>query len=460
MRSLHHVVLATALLLTACSSGSGDGQATPTANNQPGTVTVLLDSRSGSDSWVQFLLAGATLEGPGGIETDNLLGEARILTVSDPSGEVQGLRLQVAPAATYQALHLMFAPGSGVGRTTSGDNLTVTGPVEVTIPITDGLLHDGTSESWLVIGYDSDALTVQGANAVWAPELTARPDGTEIMLDPLEYPVVSGAELTLTAPMVDGAAVEIRCDAQCSYRDEQGNTYPTQAAFFQALTFDYDVCVQGTITRKGIIDADIICHRPRYAQSRLIGRVLELGANQDRFRFRVQAVNPRGSGPLLEAPAEVWVLTGDARIEAPNGDTLGFGDLAVDRLVKVKWNSVVVGPSGFETYTATEVQIPGGNSARPNPQWQARVASVNVAEGSFVIEPRNGKPIRISNQSVPQATVLVDANTVIERRAVQGSGTTTITLEDIQPGVDRVWIRGIVTGPTTIEASRVRVREE
>ncbi|MGK0265076.1 MAG: hypothetical protein ACI8UD_003739, partial [Planctomycetota bacterium] len=118
------------------------------------------------------------------------------------------------------------------------------------------------------------------------------------------------------------------------------------------------------------------------------------------------------------------------------------------------------GAGGLEVYRATEVEVPGGNSAHPRPQWQARVMSVDLVNNSFVIEPRNGKPIRINGQAVSQATVLVDVNTVIERRSAQGSGSQVISLSELQVGDDRVWIRGITTGPATIEASRVRVREE
>jgi hypothetical protein len=147
-------------------------------------------------------------------------------------------------------------------------------------------------------------------------------------------------------------------------------------------------------------------------------------------------------------------VTRNARIEASNGDRLAFADLAVDRLAKVKWSSFAVGAGGLEVYRATEVEVPGGNSAHPRPQWQARVMSVDLVNNSFVIEPRNGKPIRINGQAVSQATVLVDVNTA------QGSGSQVISLSELQVGDDRVWIRGITTGPATIEASRVRVREE
>ncbi|MFT4513931.1 MAG: hypothetical protein ACI89X_002366 [Planctomycetota bacterium] len=458
MRQNLQFVLPVLLLLAACGSGSGGGAATSTAASEPGSVTVLLDTRAGSDSWVQFQLAGATLEGPGGLQTDNLLREARILTVADPSGEVTGLRLRVAPTANYEALHLVFVPGTGVGRDAAGDSFTVTGPIDVRVPIMDGLQHDATTASWLVIGYDNAALTIQGTNATWSPEMSGRPDGTEVTLDPLAYPVVRGRELTVTATMADDSVLTIRESMQSGYRNEEGIAYPTREAFLDELTLDDDVCVLGRITRKGHLDADTICRKPRYAQSRFIGRVLEIGANGDRFRFRVQAVNPRGAGPLLEAPVEVWIVTSGARIEASNGNSLAFAELAVGRLVKVKWRSFEVGPGGMLIYSATSVEVPGGDSARPHPQWQARVTSVDVANHSFVIEPRNGKPIRIGGESVTQATVLVGANTKIERRAP--GGRQMISLSQIQPAIDRVWIRGRATGPATIEASRVRVREE
>lgn len=460
MRQALQFVLPALLVLSACGSGSGGGAATPTAVADPGSVTVLLDTRAGSDSWVQFQLAGATLEGPGGLQTGNLLPSARILTVADPSGELTGMRLAAAPAADYAALHLIFVPGTGVGRDALGDNLTVAGPIDVRVPIMDGLRHDGATASWLVVGYDNDALTIQGTNGTWTPELSGRADGSEVTLSQLAYPVVRGGELMVTATMADDSALTVRESTQCRYRDEDGNAYSTREAFIQALTVDDDLLVSGAINRIGEVDADTISRKPRYARSRLIGRVLQLDANAERFRFRVQAVNRRGAGPLLETPVEIWVVTRNARIEASNGDRLAFADLAVDRLAKVKWSSFAVGAGGLEVYRATEVEVPGGNSAHPRPQWQARVMSVDLVNNSFVIEPRNGKPIRINGQAVSQATVLVDVNTVIERRSAQGSGSQVISLSELQVGDDRVWIRGITTGPATIEASRVRVREE
>ena len=460
MRQSLQFVLPALLLLAACGSSGGGGTTDVTTENEVGSVILLLDTRAGGDSWVQFQLAGATLEGPGGLQTANLLREARILTVADPSGEPTGVRLARAPVADYQALHLIFVPGSGVARDAAGNNLPVTGPIDVRVPIMEGLQHDGTTPSWLVVGYDNAALTTQGTGATWAPELSGRIDGAELTLSPLTYPVVRDGELHVTASMADDSVLTVREAAQCTYRDEEGNGYASREAFYAALAPEDDVCVSGTVSRTGRIHADIICREPRYAQSRLIGRVLQLDANAQRFRFRVQAVNPRGSGPMLEAPVQIWVDASNASIERPNGSVLTFGDLAVDQLAKVKWNSYATGGDGLLVYQATEVEVPGANSGQHHKQWQARVISVDLANDSFVIEPRNGGSIRVGGQVVSQATVVVDANTSIERRAAQGGGRSMITLSEILPGSDRVWVRGRAAGPQTIAATRVRVREE
>jgi hypothetical protein len=94
------------------------------------------------------------------------------------------------------------------------------------------------------------------------------------------------------------------------------------------------------------------------------------------------------------------------------------------------------------------------------PEWEGRVQSVDASVHTIVVVPRNDDPIIVLGVSVPQVTLTVGAGTFIERRAQSGGGDLTIGIGDIVPGQDRIWWRGIVTGPTTIDANWVRVREE
>jgi hypothetical protein len=56
-------------------------------------------------------------------------------------------------------------------------------------------------------------------------------------------------------------------------------------------------------------------------------------------------------------------------------------------------------------------------------------------------------------------TLDVDDDTILVRRAPNGPGTTIIELDDVEIG-DRIWFRGDVTGPDTLDAVWIRVREE
>jgi len=451
------LVVAILALLAACG-GSSDPASSPSAGiSDVGSLTVILDTRAGDDAWVQFQLAGVTLERPGGEQTANLLRESRMLTFGDPSGEAAGVRLDWAPLGSYDALHLVLVPGSGVVVDASGNRLTVTSPVDIRIPITDGFEHSPISANWLLVGHDIPPLRILGATATWFPRMSARLDGAEVSLDPLAVPVVRGDEIAVTATLAQDSTLMVDPSPSCVYRDEDGTTYPSRDDFLAALDVTDDLCVVGDLERKGILDADIICRKPGNGESRLIGRVVGIDSANQRFKFQIQAVNPFGRGVELPPAREVWVRTDHARIQAPNGTNLPFGVLAFGDLAKVRWSSIEEVPNGLDVVDATEVVIPGGNSGQHQPLWQARVVGVDLTLGFLEIEPRN-QPIRLLGIAVPAATVLVVNGTRIERQGP--GGRQLITLAEVQPGVDRVWVRGVVVGPATIEASRVRVKEE
>ena len=85
MRTLSLPSILLSLALVACSSGSSNSNAGVAPDDQA-AVLVVVETRAGSDALVQFQLAGATLEGPAGDQTPNLLPESTILTVGDPTG--------------------------------------------------------------------------------------------------------------------------------------------------------------------------------------------------------------------------------------------------------------------------------------------------------------------------------------------------------------------------------------
>ena len=458
MPYLRCLVVALSILLAGCSGSGGDASTSSVATSDAGSLTVIVDTRADEDAWVQFQVAGVTLERADGLQTANLLRESQILTVGDPSGEPAGLRFAWAPVGRYEAMHLMLAPGSGVALDAAGNSLMVTSPLDIRIPITDGFEHSPTSASWLLVGHDVAPLTILGAVATWFPRMSARLDGAEVQFDALSLPVVRNEELAVTAALAQDGTLLVDAAPACVYRDLDGDEYASRAAFLADIEVTDDLCVVGNLRRNGRIDADLICRKAGYGDSRLIGRVLELDAANQRFKLRVQAVNPRGRGVQLQAPQEVWVRTDNARIESTNGLSLPFASLASGNLVKVKWDVFEVVANGLDVYFATEVAISSGTRREHQPQWQARVVGVDLVLGFIEIEPRNNEPLRLRGYAVPAATVIVDGNTRMERRGP--GGPQAIGLAEIRPGVDRILVRGRVVGPATIEAARVRVREE
>jgi hypothetical protein len=88
------------------------------------------------------------------------------------------------------------------------------------------------------------------------------------------------------------------------------------------------------------------------------------------------------------------------------------------------------------------------------------VQAVRVAGNTITVVPRHDDPIFVNGVSVPQVDVVLTPGMRIVRRAEEGGGETTILIDGVVPGQDRIWWRGTVTGPTTIAATRVRVRED
>ncbi len=65
-----------------------------------------------------------------------------------------------------------------------------------------------------------------------------------------------------------------------------------------------------------------------------------------------------------------------------------------------------------------------------------------------------------SRTRVTSATVVVGAGTSRVRRGSQGAADTAIGLGDLVAGHDRSWWRGTVSGPSTVDATWVRVRDD
>lgn len=446
------------LFLTACGGSSGDARSTTTPE-QSGTVLVVVETAAGSDDYVQFQLAGVALEDAVGATSDNLLPASTMLTVGDPTGEPVGLRLQTAPAAEYVALRLILAPGSGYAIAPDGTQRPVVGPLQVRIPITGGLRHTLQEQSWLVVGHDAVPLTEGNGTTSWNPTMSGRLDGATLRLSELKFPVANNNSVAATASAFDDASVELQTGPACIYEDELGQAYASEAAFVAALSIEDELECEGDLYRDGRLHTTLIRRSPRSDQPRLIGSVLSIDTASNSFEMQILATRRRGQQVNLATPETARILAGNAFFENEVGGPATIASLAIGGFVKVKWlNRATTG--SLTTYTAREVELLGHNNFTIQPEWEGRVQSVDLANRLIVIVPRNNDPILIEGVAVPQAEVFVSTATLIERRANQGGNNTMIPLSQVQSLTDRIWVRGSISGPTLIEATRVRVRQD
>lgn len=446
------------LFLTACSGGSDNRNAT-VATSDAGTLHVVVETAAGSDRFVQFQLAGVTLEGLAGAATDNLLPSTRMLTVGDPTGEPVSLSLPATPPGEYAALRLVLVPGSGYAIAPDGTQQTVVGPIQVRIPIAGGLRHGLTSPKWLVVGHDAEPLTEAQGITTWEPVMSGRLDGANVRLTELMFPVVSGASVTATATAFDNASVELEASPACTYTNESGQSYATGAGFLQALSIDDELVCEGDLYRDGRVLMTSIRRSQGSDQPRLIGTVLSLDPATDSFEMEVLATRRRGVQINLAVPETARIRAENAFFENELGAATTFASLQVGNFVKVKWLTRDT-TGAIPTYLAREVELLGNSNSQLHPEWEGRVQSVDLANQVIVIVPRNNDPILIQGVAVPQAEVLVSSTTPIERRGNNGENNSSITLSQVQPLTDRIWVRGTVSGPALIEATRVRVRQD
>ena len=454
-------------LLPACGGGgggSGSGSATPNPSSI-GSVHVVVDPSTGTDSLVQFQVAAAVLERGDGSTTGNLLRAPQMLTLADPTGERAGLTLTAAPTGSYTNLHLMLAPGSGMLLRGDGSTAPISGPVDVIVPIMDGLGHDARGRTWIEIGHSGDAPPAgRGVALAWNPSLVGRASGSQAEFGGLQVAAVGAAGVTTLWTVGDDGPLQVEFSAACQFRAEDGSAMGDRSQFVSGLDGSSELRVRGRLSRDGRLEGDVV-QRSRSTRgnnnARLIGRITELRPLGESFWMDVYAEARRGSHQFLSTPRRALVFAQGARIHRSNTrQTLVFGDLQVGQLAKVEWTRRTLLANGDEEVTADEIEITSGNGSPMRPEWEGRVQSVDLVLGTITVVPRGNDPIVVGGQSVSQVTVHTDGNTYFERRERQGPGRAQIQLGDIVAGSDRIWWRGTVTGPTDIDASWVRVRDD
>ncbi|MEO6595578.1 MAG: hypothetical protein ABIP94_12565, partial [Planctomycetota bacterium] len=345
------------LPLAACSSGSGGAAAS--LSDTTGSVYVVVDTATGSDTLVQFQVAAAVLERSDGSSTANLLREADLVTFADPTGEVDGLVLRSVPTGDYTVLHLMLVPGSGAALLGNGDMRPATSVVDLVVPIADGLHHSAQSRSWLAIGHNGAPPAAGPAALAWTPSLTARVDGSNHEIDGLRAVLVQAPTVTTMLGAVDDGLLTVEFAAGCTFDDDEGGAYGSRDDFLGRMGRDDDLCVHGELHRDGRLLASHVRRGRANDGPRLLGRITELRPGDSSFVMNVLAeVRRRGARRLFSPPVPVLVLAAEARIHRPDSRiVLAFADLQVGNLAKVKWTRRGPGPGGIEQVLAREIEV-------------------------------------------------------------------------------------------------------
>lgn len=448
------------LLGFAACSGGGGGNQQPVATATTGSVYVVIDTATGNDGVVQFVVGGAVLERSDGTLTGNLLTAAQSVTFADPAGEVVGLPLRAVPTGAYSRLHLMLLPGSGIVQWADGVVLPLTGPLDLDVPIADGLQHDVAADSWLAIGHNTgNTVVAAGTGFVWQPAMAGRLDGSSHWFEGLQPLSTRGGEVLAVWPAAANAVVHVDFAPSCSYTDSGDPTVVSRAEFLGRLGDDDELRIEGELQRDGRVIAAHARAERRNDSPRLIGRITELRPAEQSFVMHVQAQTRRGER-LPIAAFDALVHTAGAAIHRPEAQFgLQFDDLAIGQLAKVRVAVRGTEPGGGVVIDALDIEITGAHCMPLRPEWQGRVTAIDTVLGSITVEPRD-VPIVIQGVEVASATVLVDQDTVLWRRDAQGPGRHLIELSEVAPGQDRIWWRGVVQGPATVLGTWVRVRQE
>ena len=463
MKATNHLLTTLAvlpvLLLPACSGGGG-GSA-PANPNAPATAAVqlLLDTATGGDAFVEAQVAAAALLRPDGSYTDNLLPTPQLLTLADPTGDVQGLRLLGAPAGSYRALRLLLAPGSGVAVLGDGSRVPVDfASADLGIAFAADIVH-GSSATTAIAASNAAAATLppNGGRIAWAPQLRGgAAGGTTLAGTSLSVQTLQAASLTGGFAGTDDHGVHLEFEHGAELLDDRGGLVGDLTTFLGSLSSASELSVFGVLDDHGGLRGQRVRHLGDDhggSSTRLLGRITSLDSPNVRFGMDVLAEVLHGDRSYLATPEPVTVTAGSASIHASDTwASLSFGDLRIGDLVKVRWSART-----GAAVTASAVELESRSGASASPEIEGLVSEVRLASNMLVVVPRGNDPLLVNGSSVASAEITITASTRIERDA-SGAPSQVIQLGDIVANQDRIWIRGTASGPSTVVASWIRVR--
>lgn len=442
------------LLLSAC--GNGD-DAVVGGVGAGSDVHVVLDTANGSDVLLTVEVTAVSLEDRLGQATPNLLAQPTTVTLTDPSGEADGLRLDDVPAGDYTKLHLLVTSGTGRGLFADGTVRNVFVPFDLVVPLTEPL-RQGASPSWLLVAHDrTNPLIADLGSWIWNGELRGRADGADVGLVDLVPVVVVASQLRVAMPAAGDGRLEVAFAGDCAFGDDQGNVYGTPSEFLAGLSSAFDLQLRGSLSRDGRLQVRQARRGRANEGPRLIGRITDLIPGSRTFALRVQAESRRGRRRLLANTTEVLVRTAQARIQRPNGTSLSFADLQIGELAKVEWTSVTSVPGERDVYTARQIDVTRTPAALV-PEWLGAVQLADAATRILVMVPLPGELFTVLGGPQNLLLLVVTDDTVIERRT--SSGLVPVDFGDIVPGLDQVVFRGEAASPSTVIARSLRVQRQ
>lgn len=439
------------LLVGACSSGSGSGSGAGGGAGGDASAVLLFDTAAGGDYQLDARVDVLALETAAGTFTANLAPTGATLPLVRPSGTPGGIRLPALPGGTYVALRLMLAENGVTATDGSGRVETVTVPTrDLRVPFASAF----GSARWLLLGnVKAPQLTRTGGVLTWTPDLAARSGDAHLLPSAsLSLGAITGGELVGTLSACGDLRVSGRLDDGADLSDDSGAR--DRSGFLRDLRSGDDLDCDGVLTGDGGFHIRRAHRRSRgQTEAKVYGRITELLPAVPAIKIQVQEI-VRSSPGLVASPLPVLtVRTESAHIHHSGVRTerLPFAALAVDQRVEVEWRGAVVDG----TVSAHEVEIEDGNGNGGGTEIEGQVGSVDLGQRLIVAVPRGDDPLLVGGQSVPSATIVLPATTVITREA--GGTTRTVGLDAAVNG-DRIWIIGRVVEPQRVEAVVVRLR--
>lgn len=441
------VLLSAAVALSACKGGSGSG-GPPSAS-----FALHIETAAGVTDVLAARIAAVVFETAGGVQSANLLSAPADVVLADPTGESSGLALSGPPPTGSLAVHLVVQGGAFALRA-NGTNAPVALPsADLRIPI-EGTWTAGSSAALSIAHSAAPVLTSGASGLAWTPALVARVAGQLAILSSNALVASANAAAGTMVVMLPGyqdLSFDVLVPSTSRLLGDDGGGR-SRDDFFRECGAGSTVSFEGLRHSSRGLESSSMHHRGRSrGELHLLGRIQSLDASTSSFVLDVQGVRTRtGWGAstfsTVTVDAATAVIYTSHRSVRTNAT---FGDLTVGMLVKVEG-----GQPHSSRMTAREVEIEDDHGQHLPGELEGQVASVDLGASTIAVVQRGDDPLLVGGVRVTNATITVTASTLLQRKT--NSGTETTTLSTIT-AADRIWVRGEVTGPTSVRAQWVRV---